>query len=1387
MASLIGTTGKDTLMGGAGADSLRGGAGADLFVLQGVAGVQSTLAAPDRIADFKASEGDLLALRAQPIGGSVDPILTGTWGLPGQTPLPVGWGGALAPVAGLATGLALPNPTGGAGLLLYWLPDAASGGWLVLDGNRNGVLGAGDLVVRLDLPAGTAIGAGAFLPGTFSLLGTKGADTVSGTGADERMQGFAGHDSLSGGAGRDTLAGGAGNDTLSGGAGFDSLDGGNDDDSLAGGDGQDVLVGGAGRDRLSGDAADDLLQGGGNHDSLSGGSGDDSLEGGSGADTLAGGAGADTILVQAMREAAWSTLSGQDLLVDFTAAEGDRLRLSDAWTGTGDGSGADAGTYTGTDGVARVLVWGGVTRPLASLTTGTRLPAQPLGATEAYQVHWVPAVTGAGLPAGGWLVLDLDRDGRVGGADLVARIGSAAQPVTLAPEDFVAGTFLSVLRPGVQRAGSAGNDTLPGGSLSEAFLGSAGSDLLQGGAGAANALSYAALSGSIRLRLTGHGSGTVVKSAGGTDTVSGIHAFTGTAGADRFEAGAAGSGLFATTLEGLAGNDTLAGNYGGGVQVSYRASPAAVRVDLAAGTARDGWGGTDRLLNIRRVLVASDFNDTVLGSAGTDLFLSGSGGSKSFDGRAGTDEWRYAGTGSVTVNLAAGTARKPGGTDRLVAIEAAAGGAGDDSLLGGAGNDQLAGAAGNDTLDGGAGHDVARYDVIAAGSDLPLRGAVVDLSAGVATDPWGGRDLLRSIESAWGSRLADDLTGIALSGTTTLRGLAGDDTLRGPRAGSRVMADYAGDPAAVVVDLAAGTAQDGWGGTDRLWMIDHARGTSYADSLAGNAAANLLQGGAGNDTLAGGAGGDALEGQDGADLLAGGEGNDTLRGGAGDDTLSGDAGNDTLQPGLGADRVQGGAGDDLFQPEADGRFTGSITLTLGDGTQRTIASSSAATFTDTLDGGAGLDRWLSPGGTVLLDLRSLPAQATGIERFEGGSGADVLILSPTMTQAVTLLGGAGNDTLSAGAGGDLLEGQDGNDLLAGQGGNDTLRGGAGNDSLLGGAGNDSLDGQAGRDTLRGGDGNDTLASADWASWLDGGAGSDLLLLSRASSTRALRLDTVTGGMAITDGTSTTQLRSFQWASVQGGAGADSLLGLSGNDTLRGGAGNDTLSGAAGNDLLDGQDGNDRLAGQDGNDVLRGGAGNDTLWGDAGNDSLDGQAGRDSLSGGAGNDTLTSSDWATLLDGGSGTDLLSLSRATSTRALRMATVAGGMAITDGVSTTQLRGFEWASVQGGAGADSLLGLSGNDTLRGGAGSDTLSGMAGKDLLAGQDSNDLLRGGMGNDMLDGGAGSDVALFTATRASTVLTRQTDGSWLAVGPEGVDRLVSIELARFTDSDVVLR
>ncbi len=86
--------------------------------------------------------------------------------------------------------------------------------------------------------------------------------------------------------------------------------------------------------------------------------------------------------------------------------------------------------------------------------------------------------------------------------------------------------------------------------------------------------------------------------------------------------------------------------------------------------------------------------------------------------------------------------------------------------------------------------------------------------------------------------------------------------------------------------------------------------------------------------------------------------------------------------------------------------------------------------------------------------------ASGLLSFtvETGAGNDTVNASTVISQSVTLIGGAGDDTLIGGGGADRLEGGDGLDSLFGNGGNDTLLGGSSPDVLDGGAGSDTIDG-----------------------------------------------------------------------------------------------------------------------------------------------------------------------------------------------------------------------------------------------------------------------------------------------------------------------------------------
>ncbi len=73
----------------------------------------------------------------------------------------------------------------------------------------------------------------------------------------------------------------------------------------------------------------------------------------------------------------------------------------------------------------------------------------------------------------------------------------------------------------------------------------------------------------------------------------------------------------------------------------------------------------------------------------------------------------------------------------------------------------------------------------------------------------------------------------------------------------------------------------------------------------------------------------------------------------------------------------------------------------------------------------------------------------------------------------TLIGSAGDDTLTGGSANDLLIGQAGNDTLLGKGGTDQLFGGADNDTLTGGDANDQAFGEAGDDLMIWNPGDDT--------------------------------------------------------------------------------------------------------------------------------------------------------------------------------------------------------------------------------------------------------------------------------------------------------------------------
>lgn len=521
-----------------------------------------------------------------------------------------------------------------------------------------------------------------------------------------------------------------------------------------------------------------------------------------------------------------------------------------------------------------------------------------------------------------------------------------------------------------------------------------------------------------------------------------------------------------------------------------------------------------------------------------------------------------------------------------------------------------------------------------------------------------GNDLLQ------GGSGADNLDGG--DGDDTLVGDAGNDTLTGGAnndqifggTGSNTVTDGSGND---LIDLSANAVALVYttgGGADTVL------GSAFADLITGSSSPDNLFGNSGNDTLVGGGAADAIFGGDGSDTFVWnpGDGSDLVEGGAGDaDVMA----------------FNGSAGDETFTLNAVGsrfellRNVGSIDMDVADVEQVNIndvggddtfnlnnlsgtgvtsvrfdlGSGDGATDTVVVNGTNLADNITASTGAPGVQVNGLPVsllmvnadseilvinglggddQVTGFSPLEtvmaltldGGDGND------NLSAYATLLGGAGDDTLTGAVGPDTMEGGAGNDILFGLGGVDTLEGGDGNDTLVGGGGADEMFGDADDDLLvwNNGDGTDLM---------EGGAGADIVEVNGAAAGDNFTVGPNGARVAF----ARTNITPF--ALDIGTAERLHVNGLDGNDTISGGAG------LAGLIILrmDGGNGNDLLTGGDGDDEMFGSAGNDSMLGMQGHDLLDGGAGADTQRGGDGDDTLSGGAGADWLYGDAGYDVL----------------------------------------------------------------------------------------------------------------------------------------------------
>jgi Ca2+-binding RTX toxin-like protein len=479
--------------------------------------------------------------------------------------------------------------------------------------------------------------------------------------------------------------------------------------------------------------------------------------------------------------------------------------------------------------------------------------------------------------------------------------------------------------------GLAGDDTLTGGAGSDTLFGGDGADLLNGGedddiitGGAGDDVIYGG-PGTDTLVLSGNsadhdivhlGNGryriTDQRGLNGTDTFEDINQivfddFTlfdyefpgvverlgtpgndelyGNDGPDAFYGGDGDDSLVGNGgpdfFVGGRGNDTFNGGnedaawdgvwYASDV---YEGAENGIDLSFATGIVIDPFGGNDTLMGIESVY-ATDFDDTLAGSAGNDVFvplggndtINAGGGYDILYGDAGDTAYRgielifsttVEGDGEIEVDSS-------GDRDTFTGIESASGTEVADILLGGAGQQDIYDGDGADIIDGGADVDTL---------DIGGRGAVYLDMEDIAS--------------------AAEVTGFVAANLGTLA----------PATSARLFADLSGFHYY----------------TDGFGKVNLARG--FETYVLYRGADDTLLGDGGANTFISFAGEDLLDGRAGDDHLNGGLGNDSLIGGAGRDLLLGADDNDTLVGGADADQMTGGIGADEFRFNAgDGEDT----------------------------------------------------------------------------------------------------------------------------------------------------------------------------------------------------------------------------------------------------------------------------------------------------------------------------------------------------------------------------------------------------------------------------------------------------------------------------------
>jgi predicted lipoprotein with Yx(FWY)xxD motif len=615
------------------------------------------------------------------------------------------------------------------------------------------------------------------------------------------------------------------------------------------------------------------------------------------------------------------------------------------------------------------------------------------------------------------------------------------------------------------------------------------------------------------------------------------------------------------------------------IALDARAGDDSVRIDESNGMFTD---------SIPTTLQGGAGNDTLSGGSGAETLLGGDD-NDTIDGNKGNDQSLL--------------------------------GAGDDTFVWdpGDGSDTVEGQAGNDRMVFNGAAAAEKFDLSANGSRLKLVrdiGNVTMDTAGVErvdVNGLGGVDVA-TVNDLTGT----DVTSVNLDLAATLGGTAGDGAVdrvvvNGTNGNDAI--DVNGDSSEVKVSGLVPTVAILHPEATDLLAVDGGAGNDVinASALSAGAIALVLDGGAGNDVLAGGPG---------VETLTGGDGNDSIDGNGGNDLALLGAGNDTFvwDPGDGSDTVEGQDGTDTMRfnganvaervgLSANGnrltfvRAPGNVTMdtagvervdfnALGGADLVAVGDLSGTDVTSvnvdlagTLGGGSGDGQAdsVTVDGTNANDTINLSGDPAGVA--VSGLAAVVAIQHQEPTDALTVNGLDGKDSISAAG----LAAQAIALTLDGGAGDDTIAGGQGIETLLGGEGNDSIDGNGGNDTASLGAGDDTFVwdPGDGSDTVEGQDGTDTMLFNGANASEQVDLSANGNRLKFfrTQGNVTMDTAGVELVDFNALGGADlvTVNDLSGTDV---GSVNVDLAGTLGGAIGDGQPDRVVLNATNGDDTIR---------------------------------------------------------------------------------------------------------------------------------------------------------------------------------------------------------